>query len=141
MKPKINKRSNKSSVAKSTISEYFNVLSSNANGLKFKLESLKYLVKHLNIGLFTLQETKLMKKGKVKIEGFELFEAFRKKDGGGTLIGAHKTLEPILIQEYSEDFELIIVEIKIEDNKLRVISGYGPQETWTLDKRMPFLLL
>ena len=83
MKPKINKRSKKSSVAKSTVSEYFNVLSSNANGLKLKLESLKYLVKHLNIGLFTLQEIKLMKKGKVKIEGFELFEAFRKKMGEG----------------------------------------------------------
>ena len=72
------------------------------------------------------------------MDQFEIFEAFRKKDGGGTMIGAHISLEPILIQEYSEDFELVVIEIKVEGKGIRVISGYGPQETWSLDRRMPF---
>ena len=54
------------------------------------------------------------------------------------MIGAHNSLEPILIQEYSEEFELIIVEIKVEGKPICVILGYGPQECWNLDKRMPF---
>ena len=104
------------------------VLTTNANGMKKKIESLKYLVDYFNVGVFTLQETNYSKRGKVKIDNFEIFEAFRKKDGGGTMIGAHKSLEPILIQEYSDDFELVVIEIKIEGKEIRMISGYGPQE-------------
>ena len=114
------------------------MFSSNANGLKKKVESLKYLINHLKIGIFTLQETNLTKKGKVKMDSFEIFEAIRKKEAGGTMIGVHKSLQPILIQEYSEDFELIVLEMKVEGKDICVISGYGPQESWSLDKRMPF---
>ena len=115
--------------SKTTNSETLNVFSVNANGMKKKVDSLKYLLEHLSISLFTLQETKLSKRGKLKIEEFEIFEAFRKKEGGGTLIGAHLSLHPILIQEYSDIFELLVIEIKIEGREIRVISGYGPQET------------
>ena len=81
--------------------------------MKKKVLSLKYFITHLDIGVFTLQETKFVKKGNLKIFDFEIFEAYRKKEGGGTMIGAHKSLEPILIQEYSDEFELLIVEIKV----------------------------
>ena len=57
---------------------------------------------------FTLQETKLVKRGKIAIPEFEVFGAFRKKEGGGTIIGDNKSFQPILIQEYSDDFELIL---------------------------------
>ena len=106
--------------------------------MKKKVESLKYQIKHLNIGVFTLQETQFSKRGKLQIDGFEIFEALRKKEGGGTLIGAHKSLEPILIHEYSEEFELLVVEINIGGKYIRIVSGYGPQETWAIEKRMPF---
>ena len=80
----------------------------------------------------------LVKKGRLKIEGFETFESFRKKEGGGSIIGAHKCLKPILIQEYSEEFELIVIEINVQGKQICVMSGYGPQETWSLEKIMPF---
>ena len=54
------------------------------------------------------------------------------------MIGAHKALKPILINEYNEQFELIVVEVKVANTDIRIISGYGPQETWIDDERLPF---
>ena len=50
----------------------------------------------------------------------------------------HKALNPILIEEYSEHFELIVVEISIGKKEIRIIKGYGPQETWPEEDRLPF---
>ena len=50
----------------------------------------------------------------------------------------HKSLDPILIEEYSEDFELIVVEVNLGGKDTRVISGYGPQENWKIDEKMLF---
>ena len=80
------------------------------------------------------------KKGKLKIENFEIFEAIRKKQKGGTILGAHKALNPILIEECNGDFELLVVEVKIRNKEIRIMTGYGPQETWPEDQRMPFFL-
>ena len=110
----------------------------NANGMKRKVESLLSHIKHLEIGVFTIQETRYVKRGNVKVADFDIFEAIRKKEGGGTMIGVHRSLKPTLIQEYSDDFELLVVEIEIDKTKVCVMSGYGPQETWTVDKIMPF---
>ena len=97
-------------------------------------------VSHLGAGVITLQETHFKRKGKLNknLKDFEFFEAIRKKAKGGTLIGAHKSLDPILIEEYSDDFELIVVEVKIANKDVRIMSGYGPQENWKLDDKMPF---
>ena len=92
----------------------------------------------LNLAIFTLQETHFRKKGALRINDFEIFEAIRKKPGGGTLIGVHKALNPVLIEEYHDDFELIVVEVKIANKEVRVISGYGPQESWPEIERTPF---
>ena len=54
------------------------------------------------------------------------------------MIGVHKSLEPMLIEEYSESFELIVVEVKVGRKVIRVITGYGPQENWTPDEIFPF---
>ena len=54
------------------------------------------------------------------------------------MIGVHKGLKPILIQEYSGDFELVVVEATISERDVRIISGYGPQESWPLEERLPF---
>ena len=86
--------------------------------------------------IFTVQEKKFSKKRKLKIKGFEIFEAIRaNKKGGGTLIGVHNSLNPMLIKEYSD---ILVVEIEIKHLKVRVISGYGPQENWKEDDRIPF---
>ena len=60
------------------------------------------------------------------------------KQKGGTLIGAHKNLDPVLIEEYCEDFELIVIEVKMGGKYVRIMTGYGPQENWTHEEKMPF---
>ena len=56
----------------------------------------------------------MLRKGKFQLDGFEIFESIRKiKKDGGTLVGVHKALKPMLIQEYNDEFELIIVEIAV----------------------------
>ena len=80
--------------------------------------------------MFTLQETHYTKKGRCVVKDFDIFEAIRKgKQKGGTMIGVHKALKPVLINELNDPFELLVVEIKIGDREIRVISGYGPQES------------
>ena len=116
------------------------VVSANAAQLKSKLSSFKSILKQSNAGIFTIQESHYPTKGKVQIENFEIFEAIRKKAKGGTMIGVHKALKPCLIQEYSNEFELIVVEIKVSKKEIRIISGYGPQESWPEGERMPFFL-
>ena len=54
------------------------------------------------------------------------------------MIGVHKSLDPILIEEYSDKVELLVVEAKIENKDVRIISGYGPQEGWKDEERLPF---
>ena len=50
---------------------------------------------------------------------------FRKKQKGGTLIGAHKSLDPILIEEYSEEFELLVIEEKLEEGTKELYQDTG----------------
>ena len=116
------------------------IMSTNAAQLKGKLDSFKSELKYSKVGLFTVQETHFATKGKVQIEGFEIFEAIRKKVKGGSMIGAHKGLKPILISDYNEEFELLVVEITIANKKLRIMTGYGPQENWPEVQRIPFFL-
>ena len=88
------------------------IFSNNCNGLKGKLNSLKSELKRTNASVFTLQETPFSRKGKVQIENFHVFEAIRKKEGGGTMLGVHESLKPVLVSEYSEKFELLVVEVE-----------------------------
>ena len=120
--------------------ESLKIFSTNAAGLKNKLQSFKNELNHTNAGIFTFQETHFKKKGMLKINGFDIFEAIRDKQKGGTMIGIHHSLNPMLIKEYSDDFELLVVEIQIADHSIRVVSGYGPQETWGEQDRLPFFL-
>ena len=87
-------------------------------------------VNHIEAGIFILQETHFKRKGKLKnqFNEFDIFEAIISKQKGGTAIGVHKSLNPILIEEFSEEFQLIGVEVSIGEKNVRVITGYGPQE-------------
>jgi hypothetical protein len=116
------------------------IFSANGAGCLSKVQSIVDNVTHIGVGIITLQETHFKVKGKMnsKLKDFQIFEAIRKRMKGGTLIGAHKSLDPVLIEEYSEDFELLVVEVKLGSKDVRIISGYGPQENWKLEDRMPF---
>ena len=54
------------------------------------------------------------------------------------MIGIHKALQPVLIEQHDGDFELLVVEVEIAKEHIRVISGYGPQENWPEADRLPF---
>ena len=86
----------------------------------------------------TRQRFSMKRKGRIQIKDHVVFEAIRKATGGGTLISGHKNLNPKLIEQYEEDFELLVVEIELKQKKVRVISGYGPQENWPEERRRPF---
>ena len=134
-----NKKKTKRGNKKRKVSELC-IVSTNAAQLKGKLNSFKSELKRCDAGIFTVQESHYSTKGKVQVENFEVFEAIRKKAKGGTIIGAHKALEPVLIQEYSNEFELLVVEVKVSNREIRIMSGYGPQESWPENERMPFFL-
>ena len=115
-------------------------MTTNAADLRTKTNSLKNIINHFKSSVFSVQETHYKKKGKFKLDNYAIFEAIRKKEGGGSLLGVHVALNPVLISEYSDEIELIVVEISIEQYKIRVITGYGPQEVWNLDVKMKFFL-
>ena len=50
----------------------------------------------------------------------------------------HEDLKPVLIKEYNEIFEMIVIEVNSNNNPIRILTGYGPQENWTEMERMPF---
>ena len=104
------------------------IFSTNAAGLKNKIQSFKNEIKHTNAAIFTIQETHYQNKGKFKFDGFEIFESIIRRKHGGTLMGVHSALQPILIEEYYSDFEMLVVEIKVSGKEIRMIMGYGPQE-------------
>ena len=111
-----------------------------ASVINGKRESLKSEVLCTKSNVITLQETLAKKKGNIQIPNVIVFKAIRTKKGGGTLIAAHEDLNPILISEYSDEFELLVVEVETKKNSIRIISGYGPQENWEEEKRLPFFL-
>ena len=117
------------------------IFSANCAGCGNKIQSLVDNINHLNAGIVTLQATHFTRKGKLnnKLPDFEIFEAIRKnKKNGGTVVGVHKSLDPILVEEHSDEFELLVVEVKLGDKDVRIISGYGPQENWKREERLPF---
>ena len=77
------------------------MFSTNAAGLKNKLQSFKSELKHFDASVFTVQETHFNKKGKFKMQDFEIFESIRSKVKGGTMMGVHKALNPVLIEKYT----------------------------------------
>ena len=103
-----------------------------------KLSSLRSEVNETEANIVTIQETHSKQKGKIQLQDLVSFEAIRKKKGGGTLCAIHKDLSPKLIEEYNNEFEMIVVEVKVNNKDIRIITGYGPQENMDEEKRMPF---
>ena len=136
-KNKIKQKKQKNRTTKNCV-ENLSLFTANAAGLKLKIPSLKSELVHIEAGIFTIQETHFRKKGYLAIEGWEIFEAIRNKEYGGTMIGVKKVLKPIIIEEYIDTFELLVVETNIAGKSVRIISGYGPQETWKIQDKQPF---
>ena len=41
-------------------------------------------------------------------------------------------------EELNDPFELLVVKIKVSKKEIRIISGYGPQDSWAPAQREPF---
>ena len=54
------------------------------------------------------------------------------------MLGIHVGLQPVLIKEYNSDFELLVVQIKAAEKDIMIMTGYGPQEHWKDQERLPF---
>ena len=110
----------------------------NINGALSKLKSLNHALSALKPSVFCLQETKLRTSGKLKgagINNYTIFELIRKESrGGGLAIGALDDLEPRWVSEGDDVEEVIVIEVKINDLQVRILCGYGPQETDLLRK-------
>ena len=105
--------------------------------------SLRSKVRNTQANIVTIQETHSTQKGKILMYSeFVVFESIRNEKGGGKLVAIHEDLNPHLIEEYSNKFELIVVEVDTNEMSVRNISGYGPQENWEKgkEKRLPFFV-
>ena len=107
------------------------ILGINAAGIGNKLESFKRNISLFKPAVFFIQESKLYKKGKIKVDDYVIFECVRKNGcGGGLLTAVHKNLNPVSIGDNTDD-EVLVVHATIMNKKVRFINGYGPQEDET----------
>ena len=75
---------------------------------------------------------------KDKYKDYVIFEKIRKnRGGGGLLTGVHKNLEPVSVSDDNDD-EILVVEAKVADKKVRLINAYGPQESCHEDEKNSF---
>ena len=93
-KKKIGKR-NKKKIS----DKVFKIFGTNANGVLGKKESLISNILQFQPAAFFVQETKVSRKGQLKIENYEIFEVVRLNcpTGGSILTGIHKNLNPVFI--------------------------------------------
>ena len=84
-----------------------------------------------------IQETKLTRKNRIRLENYEIFERVRKnKTGGGIMIGVRKDIRPtpVDVSPQDEDVEILVVEVQLKKLTVRFLTGYGPQEDDSDDK-------
>ena len=115
-----------------------NIIGCNSAGLLNKMESLKRNIQIFNPGVIFIQESKTKRKDKVKLGNYVIFERIRKTCGGGGLLtGVHKNLEPVRVGDDSDE-EVLVVEAKLVNKKVRLINAYGPQESESEDRKKSF---
>ena len=118
------------------------IFGTNANGILSKKDSLVSNIHQLQPAVFFIQESKVSRKGQLKIENYEIFEVVRPNcpGGGSILTGIHKNLSPVFISGGEDDIELLIVQAKVGCADIRCYNGYGPQENCKIEERITFYL-
>ena len=113
----------------------FTIFGTNCNGVLQKYDSLIKNVDLYKPGVIFLQETKVKRKGQIKIENYQTFEIIRtENNGGGLLLAAHFNLEPVLVADHQDKgHEILTIEAKFGQKYCRFINAYGPQESTSLE--------
>ena len=119
----------------------FSLLGNNAAGIKAKKESLE-----ANINIFkkpsciTLQETKLPQNSNFQVGNYQVFQKNRNGAGGGLLTAVDPDLDPVQIATRNEEAEILTVQIYLNNQKLRIINAYGPQDDDIQQSKLNFWL-
>ena len=109
--------------------QIFSIFGANSNGLWGKLDSLRDNINFFkNPTCINIQETKLRFQGKVKLDGYQVFETVRTGMGGGLLTAVSLDISPVLISAGNEHIEMIVVQGKVGNQDIRIFNCYGPQE-------------
>ena len=81
------------------------------------------------------------------MKNYQVFELVREKEkcdggkgleGGGLMIGALHELNPILTRQGDDEAECLSIEVTVENRKLLVVTGYGPQLGDSQDRKTSF---
>ena len=133
-------KKNKRKINKGIKKVKFSLLGTNANGILGKQDSLDSLLNKFRPNVITTQETKLGKKGMIKLKGYQIFEQVRQGgQGGGLLTAVDHDLHPVLVSSGDDnDIEVLTVQVKVGKNDVRIINAYGPQEDESKDKIYKF---
>ena len=107
-----------------------------------KLESFEELLLKKEPTVFCLQETKTKRPNQIKTEAckkYTIYELVRQKSGGGGLaIGVHNDLHPAWVDQGDDEVEVIVVEIWINEFPVRIVNGYGPQLSDSVERKQKF---
>ena len=107
-----------------------------------KLESFEDLLLNKEPTVFCLQETKVKRPNQIKTEAcnkYTIYELVRQKSsGGGLAIGVHNDLHPAWIDQGDDEVEVIVVEIWIDEFPVRIVNGYGPQLSDSVERNQKF---
>ena len=108
---------------------YFTVIGSNCNSLLGKQNSLLSSIQMFQPMVYMLQESRLPRKGMIKIPSYQVFESHRiMNEGGGLFTAIHETLNPVFISGSEENEEIMVIQAEFGQEKCRFINAYGPQE-------------
>ena len=115
-------------------------MGNNVASISKKKDSLKALIETCKRpSCITLQETNLGKSVKFDIENYEVFQNNRNSSGGGLLTAVDPSLNPWVVKsEDSSPAEILTVQLEVNENKIRLINGYGPQNDENLHNRLAF---
>ena len=115
------------------------ILGGNSAGLVNKRESFLRNISLFKPVAYFIQESKVSRMNKIMIDDYAIFELIRTNTaGGGLLTAVHKSLKPVNISEEVEGEEILVIEANFGNKKVRLINGYGPQESENEEKRKSF---
>ena len=114
----------------------------NCAGILNKLESFENLLLSKEPSIFCLQETKVKRPNQIKTESskkFIIYELIRKEcKGGGLALGVHKDLQPAWVDQGDDEVEVLVVEVWLNEFPIRIINGYGPQNSDSIERKRKF---
>ena len=73
-----------------------------------------------------LQESRLPRKGMIRIPQYQVFETLRtSNEGGGLFTAIHENLNPVFISGSEENEEILVIQAELGTSKCRFIRTPG----------------